>query len=273
MSRLSISKAWDEAARFLTDEGKLVSSVALALIVLPQTVSGLIAPPPTLSGAAPPDWNVIVALLVAVLGVTGQIAIARLALGPSTSVAEAITHGFRRVAPAFIALILFGIALVILLAPVVLLLAGSAGIKSIAANQPTPAAAGAIFLVLILCVFAAPRFQLIVPTAAAEGGGPLRLIQRSWRMTEGSYLRLLGFLLLLLIVAVVVVLFVGQVIVGLLAKTMFGTIHPFSVGALVAALLTAAVSAIFASVSTVMLARIYVQLSGLGVSSVPKSGT
>ena len=273
MSSLSISKAWDEAARILTRDGKLVSSVALALIVLPQTVSGVIAPPPNLSGAAPPGWIPFAALLVAMLGVTGQIAIARLALGPSTSVGEAIAHGFRRVGPAFVALILFGIALAVLLTPVVLLMAGSAGLKSIAANQPTPAAAGAIFAVLILCLFAAPRFQLIVPTAAAEDGGPIRLLQRSWHMTEGSYLKLLGFLLLILVVAVVVVLFVGQVIVGLLAKTLFGTVDPFSLGALVAGLLTAAVSATFASVSTVILARIYIQLSGRGPASVPKSGT
>ena len=108
---------------------------------------------------------------------------------------------------------------------------------------------------------AAPRFQLVVPTAAAEEGGPIRLLQRSWRMTEGSYLKLLGFLALVLIAAVVV-LFTGQIIVGLVAKAMFGTVHPYSLGALLAGLLTAMISAAFAAVSTVILARIYVQLSG-----------
>ena len=272
MSNLSISKAWEEAARVLTRDSKLITSVALALIVLPQTVSGVIAPPPALSGAAPPDWTKIVAILVAVLGVTGQIAIARLALGPSTSVGEAIQHGFRRVAPAFLAIIIFGLLLAVVLLPVMLLMAGAGGLKSLTTAQPTPAAAGAVLVVMLLCLFAAPRFQLVVAAAAAESGGPIRLLQRSWQMTEGSYLKLLGFLLLILIAAIVV-LFSAQVIALILAKSVFGTVHAFSLGALVAGLLTAIASAAFASVSTVILARIYVQLSGRGVASVPKSGT
>ena len=273
MSNLSISKAWEQAQRVLAHDGKLITSVALALIVLPQTISGLIAPPPTLSAATPPSWMPAVSIVMAVLGVAGQLAIARLALGPSTSVGDAVQHGFRRVAPAFVALILFGLALLVLLAPVVLLMAGGEGLKSLATNEPTPAAAGAVLIVILLCLAAAPRFQLVIPAAAAETGGPVRLLQRSWQMTDGSYLRLLGFLLLIMVVALVVVLFVGQVIIGLIVKALFGTIHPFSLGALVAALLGAIVSAGFASVTTVILARIYVQLSGRGAPSVPKSGT
>lgn len=272
MTNLSISRAWEEAVHVLTHDGKLVSSVALALIVLPQTVSGVIAPPPMLSGVNPPSWMPIVALIVAILGVAGQIAIARLALGPSTSVGEAIIHGFRRVGPTFLALIIFGILLAIALVPLMLLMAGPAGLKSITTDQPTPAALGAMLVVLVLCLFAAPRFQLVVPAAAGEGGGPIRLLQRSWQMTAGSYLKLLGFLVLILIAAVVI-LFTGQVIVGLVAKAAFGTVHPFSLGALVAGLATALIAAAFAAVSTVIVARIYVQLSGRGAASVPSSGT
>ena len=273
MSNLSISKAWDEAAGILTRDGKLITSVALALIVFPNAIAGVIGPPPTLSGAEPPEWMPIVAILVAVLGVTGQLAIARLALGPSTSVGDAIQHGFRRVVSAFTALILFGLALLVVLAPLVLVMAGADGVKSLATPKPSPAAAGAVLLVVILCVIAAPRFQMIVPGAAAEEGGPLHLLKRSWHLTEGSYFKLLGFLLLILLVAMVVVFFIGQVMVGLVAKALFGTVDPFSVGALAAALLTAVASAAFASVTTVILARIYVQLAGRGAASVPRSGT
>ena len=77
---------------------------------------------------------------------------------------------------------------------------------------------------------------------------------------------------LTLIAAIVVVLFGGQVMVGIIVRTIFGTVHPFSIGALVAALLTSAVSAVFAATFSVILARIYVQLSGRK-ASVPSSGT
>ena len=272
MSNLSISQAWDEAVHVLTHDGKLVTSVALGLIVLPQTVSGAVGPPPALSGVNPPDWMPIVALIVAVLGIAGQIAIARLALGPSTSVGEAIAHGFRRVVPALLAFFLCAVVLAVVLAPVVMLMAGADGLKSLATNQPTPKAGGAIIVAIIMCMLAIPRFQMLVPTAAGEEGGPIRLLQRSWQMSAGHYFKLLGFLVLILVAAGVVLL-AGQIIVVILAKALFGTIHPFTLGALLAGLLMAIASAAFAAVSTVILARIYVQLSGRGAASVPKSGT
>ncbi|HKX92620.1 MAG TPA: hypothetical protein VJM15_09390 [Sphingomicrobium sp.] len=273
MADLSISKAWDETTAVLARDGKLITNVALALIVLPQALAGVLAPPPTLSGASPPAWMPVVSVIVAIVGIIGQIAIARLALGPSITVGQAIEHGGRRVIPAFVALILFGVALALILTPIFLLIAGMSGLESLSSERPTPAAAGAIFVILVLCLFAAPRFQLVVPTAAGEDGGPIRLLRRSWELTAGSYWRLFGFLLLVLIAAFVVVLFVGQIMVGIIIRTTFGTIHPFTLGALVAALLTAAAAAAFAAVTSVVVARIYAQLSGRGAASVPKSGT
>ncbi len=271
MSKLSISKAWEETTNVIAHDGKLITSVALALIVLPQTVSGVIAPPPSLSGANPPSWMPLVMLLVGILSIAAEIAIIRLALG-RTSVGEAIGHGTRRVGPAVAALFLIVLALAIVLVPVMVLLAGSGGIESLAASQPTPNAGKAVLVALIMCLFAAPRFQLMIPAAAGEAGGPIHLIKRGWQLADGVYWKLFGFLVVTLIAAVVVVLFIGQIMVGILVRTMFGTIDPFSIGALVAALLTSIVSAAFAATFSVILARIYVQLSGRK-ASVPSSGT
>jgi hypothetical protein len=60
----------------------------------------------------------------------------------------------------------------------------------------------------------------------------------------------------------VVVLFVGQIMVGLFVRTAFGTVHPLSLGALIAALLTSLVGGLFAAGGSVLLARIYAQLAG-----------
>jgi hypothetical protein len=261
MSRLSVSKAWDETVRVLTHDGKLVTSVALALIVLPQTIAGVLAPPPTLSGVNAPSWMSIVMLLVLVLGITGEIAIMRLALG-RTSVGEAIAHGARRAAPALAALFLLGIVLMAVLVPVLLIVGGADGVQSLATEKPTPGAATAVLIVLLLCLFAAPRIQLVIPAAAGEPGGPIHLLKRGWTLADGSYWRLFGVLMLLLVVAIVVVLFVGQIMVGLFVRTAFGTVHPLSLGALIAALLTSTVGGMFAAGGSVLLARIYAQLAG-----------
>jgi hypothetical protein len=261
MSRLSVSKAWDDTVRVLTHDGKLVTSVALALIVLPQTVAGVLSPPPTLSGATAPSWMSIVMLVVLILGIMGEIAIMRLALG-RTSVGEAIAHGARRAAPALGALVLLGIALMVVLVPVLLIVGGVEGVQSLATEKPTPGAAMAVLILMLLCLFAAPRFQLVIPAAAGEPGGPIHLLKRGWTLADGSYWRLFGVLMLLLVVAIVVVLFVGQIVVGLVVRTAFGTVQPLSLGALIAALLTSAVSGLFGAGASVLLARMYAQLAG-----------
>lgn len=272
MSKLSISKAWDETTRVFAHDGKLITNVALALMVLPQTIAGAIAPPETLSGATPPPWTGLVMLAVLILGIAGELAIMRLALGRS-SVGEAISRGGRRVLPALVALALLVIALTIVLVPLMFAIAGPEGIRSLAADRPTPAAGGAVFIALLICLFAAPKFQLILPAAAGEEGGPIHLLRRGWQLSDGAYWKLLGFLVLILIVAIVVVLFLGQMLVGILIRTLFDTVDPLSLGALLAALLTSAIGAAFGAVASVMQARIYVQLAERGGVSVPRSGT
>ena len=40
MRRLSISRAWEETKSVIARDGRLLVSVALALVVLPQTIMG-----------------------------------------------------------------------------------------------------------------------------------------------------------------------------------------------------------------------------------------
>ena len=96
MSSLSISKAWDESKAIGARDGRLIAAVALALVLLPQAIYGVIVPPPAMSGEEAPSWATGLSLIVAVIGVVGQIAIIKLALGPATSVGESILHGFKR---------------------------------------------------------------------------------------------------------------------------------------------------------------------------------
>ena len=102
----------------------------------------------------------------------------------------------------------------------------------------------------------------MIPAAAGEPGGSIHLLKRGWTLADGSYWRLFGVLMLLLVVAIVVVLFVGQIMVGLVVRTAFGTVQPLSLGALIAALLTSAVSGLFGAGASVLLARMYAQLAG-----------
>ncbi len=272
MSSLSISKAWDESKAIGARDGRLIAAVALALVLLPQAIFGVIVPPPAMSGEEAPSWATGLSLIVAVIGVVGQIAIIKLALGPATSVGESILHGFKRVLSAFSALCLFVLPLAVILVALMVAVGGPDAIESLAGGKPQPGVAGLILLFVAIVVLVSIRFQMVVPVAAAESANPIQILKRSWELTRGHYWRLLAFLLVALMFAVVLLLF-AQIIGGILGRIAFGDTKPFTIGALAVALISAAAQAAFTCVVGVMLARIYVQLSGREGAGVPKSGT
>jgi hypothetical protein len=262
MTTLSISKAWDETSDVLSRDGKLIGTVALAAVLLPAAISGVIAPPPNLSGEQPPSWMPVLTILVEIAGIVGQIAIMRLALGPATSVGEAITHGLKRLLSAFGAILLFAFPLAIVLAIVLTAFAGPGKLEAMAAGgPPDPALVPAILIWALLVLAILVRFQMILPVATAEDGGPIHIFRRSWELTAGHYWRLLGFLALVCLVAIVV-LFTAQITGGLLAQALFGEAKPLSISALVIALITGVVQTALMVVVATMTARIYAQLAG-----------
>ena len=90
MARLSLSRAWEETAAILVREFSLLTAVALALIVLPQVVLAVVGLP---FGSESVMLGEVVYIAVFLLGFVAQIAINRLAIGPSVSVRDAIAQG------------------------------------------------------------------------------------------------------------------------------------------------------------------------------------
>lgn len=275
MAGLSISQAWDETRGALSRNGQLLVSVALALIVLPTTILGLVAPPLALSGEEPPGWVRLVTVVVLLFGIAGQLAMIRLALTPPTVVKDAIAHGFRRLLSAFVAILLFGFVLAIVMMPLLFLIAGPEALQAAAAGSVSPEIGRAMLVVIVLVLLVSARFQLAMPVAAAEPIGPIKILKRTWTISKGHYWRLLAFIVLTLFLAVIVVLYLGEVLGGVIVSSIFGTIDPLSIGALAAGLINGIAQAAFSIVISVMLARIYAQLAGASASeaSVPTSGT
>ena len=114
---------------------------------------------------------------------------------------------------------------------------------------------------------------MTVPVSSAEQAGPLTIVKRSWKLTEGHYWPLFGVELMLLIAAVVLLLS-AQFVGGALAAALGGNVAPFSLSALVLATFMGIAQAVFTVLATLMLSRIYVQLAGGAAEvSVPSSGT
>jgi len=269
MAGLSISKAWDETKGRIAADGRLFLPVALAFLVLPQTVLGAFSPttPADLGG------SFFALLIIAILGsIIGQIGVARLALPPALTVGGAIRRAIRRVLPLLAAFLLacFVAALIAFACIFVVLVTGLAAPPTSGATPPR----WVIFLVVIPMLLTLALFQLVFPIAAAEEGGPIKMLTRSWTLGVSSYWRLVAFLALVWI-GMLLIWLSAQVIAGLAAAAIFGPPERGSVGALLVGLVVAMVQAGWTVITSVMLARIYVQLSGQGALdvSVPKSGT
>jgi len=269
MTKLSLSRAWEESVRVLTRDGRLYLAVALALVVLPQTVIGLFAP---VSSAQPSGVTYILLALMLVLGVVAQLALNRLAIGPSTTVGAAIGRGITRMPIWLGGFVIFLVCLFIVLIPLVLVL-GGLGVM-VASGPAHEASAAVVLLILLVAVFGYAVFQLAAPIAAAEGGGPIHLITRSWHLSRGAYWRLLVFVVLVF-VGLTLVALAGQFGLGSMIQMALGPPDALSLSALAISLIVAIIQAVFTVIFAVMLARIYVQLAETGEAqpSVPRSGT
>src|SRR5436190_1116860 len=84
------------------------TAVALALIVLPQIVVLALAP---VFGADAAQATQLLFFIAIIVSLAGQIALNRLAVGPSLTVGSAISRGFQRLLPLVAALLLVSIVL------------------------------------------------------------------------------------------------------------------------------------------------------------------
>ena len=258
-SKLSISRAWDETRSILARDGKLFVTVAAALLVLPGVVRDLSTPPAQPGHFPEPGAWMAVWLITILIGIVGQLALARLALANRTSVGEAIGHAGRRMPNYFLAQLIwvapFACAMVALAGPV---------------QQKSGPAALAILLGFALFVFVSIRLVLTPPVATQEAVGPLAIIRRSWDLTAGNWWRLFGFLVIFIIGAGILVL-ATMAIVGVLVKSILGDFEPLTPGALILSLAEQIVMAGAYVVLMAMIARLYAQAAG-AEASVPSSG-
>lgn len=258
MAGLSISRAWDETREVIARDGKLIFTVALALMALPGAIGEFVSPgagqnPDSPAAAA-------IAIVIGIIGLVGQLAIVRLAVGPSLTVGEAIAHGARRALPYLGSVIILILGLLLLALPFVGIMV-ALGVDLEPPIDTVPASAWLVMLLfLVLAIAIGVRLLLSSPVASLEQNGPIGILRRSWELTGGHFWRLFGFLLLFLIAAVVV-LGVVAMIAGLLGAVA-GEPEPLSASALISALITALASAVVTGVFVVMLTRIYLQVAG-----------
>jgi hypothetical protein len=266
MANVSISRAWDESRAVLARDGRLIASVALALLVLPGVAVNVLLP--SASGLATPQaiiWTVVL-LLAFIVTFIGQLSILRLAIGPHITVGEAIRHAALRVLPFLGAFLLWTVPLVVI---------ASFPYRMVHADPAHPPLAASLALLLIgfLGIYLAVRLLILGAVASAEPGGPLHVLRRSWQLSAGNWWRLFGFVLIFAVGALASIWAVTAV-VGVVTRLTVGEISRGSVAGLIVILIGQCVTAAVYALLFVMQARIYTQLAGRDEfqASVPSSG-
>ena len=266
MSKLSLSRAWEETTRVLSRDGRLLLAVALALFVLPGLVLD-VSMPEAVPGALPaPGTWMLIAFVALLVSLVGQLAVIRLSMEPHLSVGEAIMHGARR-------LFSYLVAALVWILPILLVGSVLYDLAGVSSGHPSVAAALGLLLLTVVGVFLGVRLMLSSAVASAENIGPFAILARSWRLSAGNWWRLFIFLLLFGIGALCL-LWAVESVAGLLVRVIVEDSGPRSLGGLLVAIASQVVSALLSVVFFVMLARIYAHLARATQAqpSVPSSG-
>ncbi|WP_426267950.1 hypothetical protein [Sphingomonas sp. LHG3443-2] len=267
--KLSIGQAWDDTKAVFRADGGAIFAIALALTVLPGAILETAAP----SGMRNTDTHWSIALLgfvAALLSLTSQIAVSRIALGHPTTVGGALALAFRRVLALLGALVLAIVPLALVLAALSLSLGATP--TTTPANLPPSVLAG-LLLALLVLLFVLIRLMFLTPLAADTDLGPVALLKRTWQMTRGHFLKLFGLVVILMLVGLLLLGALGGALSAVIILA-FGTIEPGNLSALLVALVQQLLAVLVSVLFIVVTCRLYLQASRGGEAnvSVPHAG-
>jgi len=194
VNQLDISEAWKSAVRLVATNRDMLGAIAGVFILLPNLAFAFFYPEPQLpAGLSPREQMTILSeaysraapllLPISLVQMAGMLIVIIVMTDRSRpTVATAIRRGALATLPYFGAQILVGM----LLATVFMAMAALA-----AAIGSTAVASALIMLVVVLAATIGLRMVLVAPVLACEQErNPVAAMRRSWRLTQGSALRL-----------------------------------------------------------------------------------
>lgn len=261
---------WDRATEFLGDNIAVITPVAVGLLFVPASINDAVTP----LADDNPDLKIVIGvigLITAIISILGQLAITALALDLARSAGAAVAAGARQLLYAILITVLLLGAIVAGLLPVAGIIASTgvdmalivtndqAAIRQAFANISPLfgwVIIGYFLLWLIGSIWAAARLTLVVPALMEERKGVGSMV-RSWRLTRGLALKIVGVLVLYAVVSGVA---------ALAAKTAFGGVFgliaggaaPGSAAAVLTSVAVGAVTTSFAVLQAVFVAKLYV---------------
>ena len=262
---ISMGTVWDRTAEFLSDNLGMILPIALATIFVPAAISGNLT---ELQQGASPGLAFglgLASLVLAVITFWGQLAITALALDPALGKGAARV-ATRRLPAALLVTILLLLAMLVLMIPLAIILAVSGADMSGTATGAVPAGppvAGLwvglyVLLLLPVLLWLAARLAVVLPAIVADRL-MLGAISRSWRLTRGAALKIVGVLLLYGIVATVAYL-AATTAFGAIITLIAGREAGLSLASVLTVIVGGAVSTAFTVLGTAFVAKLYLAL-------------
>ncbi len=197
------------------------------LVDMAMTVFG--PEPPKTIAAMTPRLVLILIVIPGLIGAIGQMAVARLVTEPGAAPRVAL-------AAAFVAMPAYVLSLLVSAIPIGL----------------------GLMLLVLPGLYLAARLFLVVPLAATERLGAIALLERSWRLTAGHGVPIMGFLLLAVLFVLGASVLAGGI--GAALGTVFKLVGLGAVGGfvnnLVAAVLATAIAVANAAAASVIYLRL-----------------
>jgi hypothetical protein len=266
-----IGTVWDRTVEVLKGRANILVPIAIVSLFLPSVVNtGLAAFGPTGTGGAGTGGvallGMVVALAVLLANIWGQLAMLAVATHPATTRADAGRQATARLLPALGVILALGVLFALALVPVVGAIM-SAGVDltrgSVSVQSLPPGVSGFVGLyslvLLVVAFVVGARLILLNPVILNERRG-LGAVMRSFRLTRGLTLKIVGVMILFAIVLLIPMLAV-QAVVGVIARLILGA-DSLPAIAFLAGTAGAAVTSLFSVVAAAFTAQLYVAVAG-----------
>lgn len=267
---VKMGAVWDRTMKFIGANTGAVVTIALAAIFAPTLVGQalqLALADGANAGAA--AVAVFISLAATIVSLLGQIALVALAIDATLGVGGAFAVGGRRLLPVIGVSLVMLLLFMLLFLPVFAVVFGSGADWALIqagdpAGMPEISGGTAIFvglyslalLPVMFWLFA--RLSVLLPVIVWERLG-LGAITRSFRLTSGYALKIIGVYILFIIIFFVASLAIGGVF-GAIFALAAGGIQGLTVGGVLMAIITVLLSTIFTVISSVFLTKLYKSL-------------
>lgn len=261
---------WDRATEFLGDNIAVLMPIALFAIFLPLSISDNLGPLGAQPGSAQALAVSLVGLAVSIVSLFGRMVIMIMAVDGEQTPGSASRLALARLLILLLVVIVL-LLLFFMLALPIFVAVGLSGIdtKALTSGNPQAAAAAlrgmaagpAWFIAfysiawVVIAVWLSARLTLVMPVVLMERMS-IGALARSFRLTRGIALKIVGMLLLYIVMFFVAIL-AARAVFGSIAGLLIGPVGPLTMAGVLTSIAVGLIQTLFLALQVAFVAKLY----------------